>query len=88
MAWLPGGEKKFENIFIRFRATHEREGQTDGQTPHRSIYRAYAYASRGKNAKIPAGANRAQTVTVIRANFTAVTVKPRTITNTNRFTCV
>ena len=27
---------------------HERNGRTDGQTPHHSIYRAYAYASRGK----------------------------------------
>jgi len=41
--------KKFEDIFIRFGATHERaDGQTDGRTPGDSIYRAYAYASRGK----------------------------------------
>ena len=33
-----------------------------------------------KNAKIPAGSNPAQTFTVIRANFTAITVKARTIT--------
>ena len=45
-----GWWKKFEDIFIRFRATHERDGQTDGRTPHHGmIYRAYAYASRGKN---------------------------------------
>ena len=49
MVWLPGGEKKFEDIFIRLRATHERDGQTDGQKLHDGIYRAYAYASRGKN---------------------------------------
>ena len=49
MVWLPDGEKKFEDIFIRFGATHERDRQTDGQTPHADIYRAYAYASRGKN---------------------------------------
>ena len=30
MAWLPNGEKNFEDIFIRFGATHERDGQTDG----------------------------------------------------------
>ena len=36
-------------MFIRFAMIHERDGQTDGQTPHHSIYRAYAYASRGKN---------------------------------------
>jgi len=29
MAWLPDGEKKFEDIFIRFDVTHERDGQTD-----------------------------------------------------------
>jgi len=46
MAWLPDGEKNFEDIFIRFGATHERDRhtdrQTDGQTPHDSIGRAYA----------------------------------------------
>ena len=35
MAWLPNGE--FEDIFIRFDATQE----CDGQTPHDSIGRAY-----------------------------------------------
>jgi len=46
MAWLPDGEKKIEDIFIRFDATHERDRhtdrQTDGQTPHDSIGRTYA----------------------------------------------
>jgi len=32
MAWLPDGEKKFEDIFIRFDATHERGRHTDRQT--------------------------------------------------------
>jgi len=32
MAWLPHGEKNVEDIFIRFGATYERDGQTDGQT--------------------------------------------------------
>jgi len=41
--------KNFEDIFIRFGATHERGRQTDRRTPHADIYRAYAYASRGKN---------------------------------------
>jgi len=45
MAWLPDGEKNLEDIFIRFGATHER----DRRTPGDGIYRAYAYASRGKN---------------------------------------
>jgi len=35
--------KNFEYIFIRFGATHERaDRQTDGQTLHAGIYRAYA----------------------------------------------
>ena len=42
MAWLPHGEKNFEDIFIRFGATHERDRRTDGQTPRAGIYRAYA----------------------------------------------
>jgi len=42
--------KNFEDIFIRFGATHERDRHTHRQTPHSGIYRAYAYASRGKNA--------------------------------------
>ena len=45
MAWLPDGEKNFEDTFIRFRATHER----DRRTPGDGIYRAYSYESRGKN---------------------------------------
>ena len=32
----------FENIFIRFGTTHERDGRTDGQTPHDDIGRTYA----------------------------------------------
>jgi len=43
MAWLPDGEKKLEDIFIRFGATHARDGQTDERTPRDGIYRAYAY---------------------------------------------
>ena len=31
MAWLPDGEKNFEDIFIRFDATHKRDRQTDRQ---------------------------------------------------------
>ena len=46
MAWLPGGEKKFEDIFIRFGATHESHGQTDGRTDGQTLGdskdRAYA----------------------------------------------
>jgi len=34
--------KKFEYMFIRFDATHERDRQTDRQTPHDGIGRAYA----------------------------------------------
>jgi len=47
MVWLPEGEKNFEDIFIRFDATHERGRRTDRHHMP-TIYRAYAYASRGK----------------------------------------
>ena len=30
MAWLANGKKNFEDIFIRFAATHKRDGRTDG----------------------------------------------------------
>jgi len=44
--------KNFRDIFIRFDATHERgrhtDRQTDGQTPHDSIGRAYASHRAGK----------------------------------------
>ena len=42
MAWLPHGEKNFEDIFIRFGATHERDRRTDRRTLHDSKDRAYA----------------------------------------------
>ena len=42
MAWLPHGEKNIEDIFIRFGANHERDRQTDRQTPGDGIYRAHA----------------------------------------------
>jgi len=42
MAWLPDGEKNFEDIFIHFGATHERDRQTHGRTPHAGNSRAYA----------------------------------------------
>jgi len=34
MVWLPDGEKKFEGIFIRFGATHERDRRTDTACRH------------------------------------------------------
>jgi len=37
MAWLPDGEKNFEDIFIRFGAAHERDGQTDGRTDRHRV---------------------------------------------------
>jgi len=49
MASLPDSEKNLKIIFIRFGATPERDRQTDRRTPIDSIYRSYAYASRGKN---------------------------------------
>jgi len=44
MLWLPDGEKKFEDMFIRFDIIHERDRRTDGRTDtHDSIDRAYAW---------------------------------------------
>ena len=42
MAWLPDGEKNFEDISIRFDTIHERDRHTHRQTPHDGIGRAYA----------------------------------------------
>ena len=48
MAWLPNGEKKFDDMFICFDTTHECDRQThthterDRQTLHEGIGRAYA----------------------------------------------
>ena len=45
MAWLPDGEK-FSNrpisLFVLTQLTNVADTQTDGQTPHDSIGRAYA----------------------------------------------
>jgi len=38
---LPDGEKKFENMFIRFDRIHERDRQRDRRTPQDAIGRAY-----------------------------------------------
>jgi len=46
--WLPDGEK-ISKISLFFLA--QLTNVTDGQTPHADIYRAYAYASRGKNSQ-------------------------------------
>jgi len=48
MAWLPHGEKNLEDIFIRFGATHERDGQTDRQTPGDGNSRAMHSIARQK----------------------------------------
>jgi len=42
MAWLPAGEKNFEDTFIRFHMIHERDRHTDRQTSRDGISRAYA----------------------------------------------
>jgi len=46
VAWLPDGEKKFEDIFIRFDRIHERYRQTDTAPRHRP---RLCIASRDKN---------------------------------------
>ena len=43
MVWLPD-DKKTEDVYTRFDRIHERDGRTDGQTPHNGIGSAYAYA--------------------------------------------
>jgi len=53
MVWLPDGEKRFEDTFIRFDRMHERDRQThtgthtQRETPHDDIGRA-CIASRRK----------------------------------------
>ena len=42
MMWLAGGEKKIEDIFIRFDRIHERDRQTDRRTDG---HRTTAYAA-------------------------------------------
>jgi len=46
MVSLPDGEKKFEDIFIRFGATHERDGRTDRQTDIRWQHTALMHMHR------------------------------------------
>ena len=36
------GEKNFDDMFIHFDTTHERDRQTDRRTPHNGIGRTYA----------------------------------------------
>jgi len=49
MVWLPDGEKISKiSLCVLAQLTNVTDARTDGQTPGDSIYRAYAYASRGK----------------------------------------
>jgi len=45
MVWLPEGEKKFEDMFIRCGTIHERDERTDRQTQR---HRMTAKAARQK----------------------------------------
>jgi len=38
MVWLPDGEKKLEDMFIRFDRIHKRDGQTDTAWRHRRLH--------------------------------------------------
>ena len=49
IVWLSDGEKNFGDIFIRFGATHERDGQTDGYRV--TAIAALCIASHGNNNK-------------------------------------
>ena len=52
MVSLPDGEKKLEDMFIRFDVIDERDGRTDGQTMHDSKDRA-CIPSRGNKNTVP-----------------------------------
>jgi len=53
MAWLPESEKNSKiSLFVLTQLTNVTDRRTDRQTPHADIYRAYAYASRGKNCAV------------------------------------
>ena len=63
LAWLPDGEKISKiSLFVLTWSTNVTDARTDRRTPGDSIYRAYAYASRGKN--------RTATIILILHNFT------------------
>ena len=50
MVWLPVGEKISKiSLFVLAQLTNVTDARTDRRTPGDGIYRAYAYASRGKN---------------------------------------
>jgi len=50
MVSLPYGEKISKiSLFVLAQLRNVTDRQTDGRTPGDSVYRAYAYASRGKN---------------------------------------
>jgi len=52
MVWLPDGEKISKiSLFVLAQLTNVTDAQTDRRTPGDGIYRAYAYASRGKTVK-------------------------------------
>jgi len=52
MVWLPDGEKISKiSLFVLAQLTNVTDAQTDRRTPGDGIYRAYAYASRGKNSQ-------------------------------------
>ena len=65
MAWLPDGEKNFEDIFIRFGATHERDRQTDR-------HRVPAYTALMRAVKI---------VSHLTTRSTSIADKPLSLTN-------
>jgi len=69
--------KKFEDIFIRFDATHGRDRQTNGQTLHDDIGRAYASHRAAKtNRKLirlsRSSSNRLSVVLMYRASVSAL----------------
>jgi len=64
---LPDGEKNFEDIFIHFGATHERDGQTDRQTPGDGNSRAMHSIARQKPRCMYVEADYRQTRSIARS---------------------
>ena len=49
IVWLPDGEKNFEEMFILFDRIHERDGRTDGRTPHDAMPRLHSTARQNRS---------------------------------------
>jgi len=80
MVWLPYGEKNFEDIFIRFGTTHERDRRTDRQTPHADNSRAMHSIARQKPIAINGHIKTAQQRSIIHTVMGTLAVVGSTVT--------